>query len=305
MGPVLTVFSGLSPVKSRLLTLLVPLALCGFAVAQPVYNLLLQTPVFLVARQNIPSDVWLVVFVLSVFIPIGLALPAWLSYRRWPVFSLIWCWLISTVFAALFVAQLVQQSLGAYLLPFVAVALVSGLVVSWILLFSRWSILGYVIAAMAFIFPVWFLLFSPVLEQLENFAVVSTERQNPGEALPDIVFVILDELPLATLVDGQGRIDGGLFPGFARLQSMSNWYFDTTSVSDGTGAAVPAILTSHFPGEKPSQLTVAAQPVNLFTILRHHYEYNVAEAVTRFCPDSLCPRVGSGDWTRASALYWI
>jgi len=51
----------LSPVKNKLQLLLLPLALCGFAVAQPIYNLLLQTPVFLVARQNTPMDVWALV----------------------------------------------------------------------------------------------------------------------------------------------------------------------------------------------------------------------------------------------------
>jgi len=109
-------------------------------------------------------------------------------------------------------------------------------------------------------------------------------------------------LPLATLLDDAGQVDKLLFPGFARLQSMSNWYFDTTSVSDATGAAVPAILTSRYPDEKITELTVAAEPVNLFTILRHHYDYNVAEAVTRFCPRSLCPQVGPGHYSRIKAL---
>ena len=105
------------------------------------------------------------------------------------------------------------------------------------------------LAALAMIFPIWFLLFSPVLEQVDNFAVVSPERKNPEQPLPDIVFVLLDELPLATLVDREGLVDASLFPGFARLQSMSDWYFNTISVSDSTGTAVPSILTSRYPGK--------------------------------------------------------
>jgi len=292
----------LSPVKNKLQLFLLPLALCGFAVAQPIYNLLLQTPVFLVARQNTPADVWALVILLSFVLPLVSVLPALLTHRRWPVFSSVWCWLVSSVFAALFVAQLLQGALGSFWLLYIGVAIAIGIAVAWVLLFSRWSVLGTVLAAMAVLFPLWFLLFSPVLDQVDNYAAVPTDRNNPDQALPDIVFVLLDELPLATLVDDKGQIDKTLFPGFARLQSISNWYFDTTSVSDGTGAAVPAILTSRYPSEKNAGLTVATQPVNLFTILRHHYAYNVAEAVTRFCPQALCPRVGPGVYSRSRAL---
>ena len=62
----------LSPNKNKLKLLLLPVALCGFAVAQPVYNLLLQTPVFLVARQNTPLDVWALVLTLSLLLPTAL-----------------------------------------------------------------------------------------------------------------------------------------------------------------------------------------------------------------------------------------
>ncbi|MDX2416742.1 MAG: sulfatase-like hydrolase/transferase [Xanthomonadales bacterium] len=292
----------MSPVKTKLQLFLLPLALCGFAIAQPVYNLLLQTPVFLVARQNTLADVWALVLLLSFVLPGVLVLPAWLTYRRWPVFSSRWCWAISSIFAALFVAQLLQASVGAFWLLYIGLASVSGITISWFLLFSRWSILGTVLAALAVLFPFWFLLFSPVLNQVDNYAAVPTDRKTTDRPLPDIVFVLLDELPMATLVDDQGQVDGSLFPGFARLQSISNWYFNTTSVSDGTTGAVPAILTSRYPGKTSLGLTVAEQPVNLFTILRHHYGYNVVEAVTRFCPQALCPRVGPGIYSRIKAL---
>jgi len=289
-------------IVTRLQLFLLPLALCGFAIAQPVYNLLLQTPVFLVARQNTQADVWALVLILSFVLPVVLVWPAWLTHRRWPVFSSRWCWAISSIFATLFVAQLLQASAGPFWLLYIGLASVTGITISWILLFSRWSILGTALAALAVLFPFWFLLFSPVLNQVENYAAVPTDRKILEPPLPDIVFVLLDELPMATLVDDKGQVDKSLFPGFARLQSMSNWYFDTTSVSDGTGAAVPAILTSRYPNDNSMGLTVAAQPVNLFTILRHHYGYNVVETVTRFCPQSLCPRVGPGFYSRVNAL---
>ena len=291
------------PHKNNMDLLLLPIALCGFALAQPVYNLLLQTPVFLVARQNTPLDVWVLSLALSFALPLLLAMPGWWLRKRWPVFSFYWCWLISSVFACLFAAQLLQQSLGGNWILFIGAAIIIGAGFSWVLLATRWSVMTTVLAVIAVLFPLWFLLFSPVLRQVDEFAVATPIQADQNKVLPDIVFVILDELPLATLLDNSGQVDKKLFPGFARLQSMSDWYANTTSVSDGTGTAIPAILTGRYPAEDSPGLTVAQQPLNLFTVLGHHYQHNVAEAVTRFCPRSLCPRVGPGHYSRIKALF--
>jgi hypothetical protein len=289
-------------VRNRLHLLLLPFAMAGFSLAQPVYNLLLQTPVFLVARQNTALDVWVLVFVLSLLIPLLIAIPAWLTYKKWPAFSAGWGWLVSSLLLTLFFAQLYQQGLGDHWLIFCIAAALSGGIAGWILLFTRWSLLTPILSVFSALFPFWFLLFSPALEHIENHASIDTQRKNLGQPLPDIVFLILDELPLSTLLDENLQIDHSLFPGFARLQSMSDWYINTTTVSDGTVDAVPSILTGKYPKEIASELTVAAQPVNLFTILRQHYQFNVAEAVTRLCPQSLCPRTGSDSSTRVKAL---
>lgn len=292
----------MAPIKNKKLLLLLPFALCGFALAQPVYHLLLQTPVFLLARQNTRFDIWALVFGLSLVLPLLLALPGYLGYRRWPVFSSLWCWVLSSCFAALFVGQLLQSSIATHEWIYMALAVGVGAAIAWIMLFSKWAMLGSLLALIATLFPIWFLLFSPVLEKVDDYATISQPRDRADQPLPHVVFILLDELPMATLVDGQGQIDKELFPGFARLQSMSDWYANTTSVSDGTGAAVPAILTGRYPDEKGSGLTVAEQPINLFTMLRRHYSYNVAEAVTRFCPQALCPVVGPDHYRRFKAL---
>ncbi len=288
--------------RSKHLLLLLPFALSGFAVAQPIYNLLLNTPVFLLARQNTPVDVWALTAVMSVIGPLVLAFPGWLAWRRWPAFASLWCWVVSSSFAALFVAQLLQKNLGGHWVLFIGLAVGIGYAITWLLLFSRWQILTPVLAVFAAIFPLWFLLFSTVTEPFESFAAVPLDRQASDKPLPDIVFVILDELPLATLLNDKMQIDAALFPGFARLQSMSNWYYNTTSVSDGTVDAVPAILTGQYPGVEATELTVAGQPVNLFTILGELYRQNAAETVTRLCPQQLCPRSGPGMYPRFKAL---
>ncbi len=289
-------------VKNRLNLLLLPLALCGFAIAQPIYNLLLSTPIFLLARQNTIVDAWALAAVLSVFGPLALAFPSWLAWPRWPVASSLWCWVISGSFAALFVAQLLQSSLGGHWMLFTGLSVALGFVTTWLLLFSRWQILTPVLAVFAALFPIWFLFFSAVAQQSDSLAAIPLNRPASGKPLPDIIFIVLDELPLATLLNGNMQVDKALFPGFARLQSMSNWYYNTTSVSDGTVDAVPAILTGRFPKEEDLDPSVATYPLNLFTVLGQRYQYNVSESVTRLCPQALCPRSGPGTYARFKAL---
>ena len=281
---------------------LLPFVLCGFALSQPVYQLLLQSPEFLLARQNSNSDVWALVAVLSFAIPMVLALPGWLSRNRWPVFAAHWCWAICAVFAALFFAQLLQTALGDQWFLFVAIAIVFGLAAAWVLLFSRWSSMTSILAIPALIFPLWFLVSSPSLQQVDGFSDTPLERLNPEPPSADIIFVVLDELPMATLLGKDDQVDQELFPGFARLQSISDWYYNTTTVSDGTLDAVPSILTGLYPDETSRYLTFTEQPNNLFTYLRHHYQYNVAESVSRLCPQALCPRAGPGSFIRIKAL---
>jgi len=246
--------------------------------------------------------VWALAIVLSVIGPLVLALPGWLAWQRWPAFASLWCWLVSAAFASLFIAQLLQRNLGGHWLLFFGLVIAIGVALSWLLLFSRWRILTTVLAVFAAIFPLWFLFFSTVTEPFDSFAADELDTQASGKPLPDIVFVILDELPLATLLKDDQRVDQALFPGFARLQSMSNWYYNTTSVSDGTVDAVPAILTGKYPQEEDLDPSVATHPVNLFTILARLYQFNVAEAVTLLCPQELCPRTGPDTYSRFKAL---
>ena len=108
------------------------------------------------------------------------------------------------------------------------------------------------------------------------------------ESHAPIVFVTIDELPRATLMDASGRrIDAKRFPGFARLAQESTWYRNNTSVADFTGRAVPAIMT----GNSPEYTTLpisSDQPNSIFSLLGGKYKFNVTEVVTQVCPSDLC-----------------
>ena len=111
-----------------------------------------------------------------------------------------------------------------------------------------------------------------------------------------VVFVVLDEVPIASLMKPDGSIDRSRFPGFARLAESSTWYRNATSISPFTHDSLPAILTGKEPkeGDLP---TSADHPENLFTLLGGEVPLDVTEAVTEFCPSELCDRevAGFGD----------
>ena len=101
--------------------------------------------------------------------------------------------------------------------------------------------------------------------------------------------IILDELPLVSLLDSQGNIDPIRYPGFKAFSDISTWYKNTTTVSAWTEHAVPVILSGTYPDENKKQLpNFSDYPKNLFTLLSGSYNLNVYEQVTQLCPDWIC-----------------
>src|SRR5690606_38730393 len=117
-----------------------------------------------------------------------------------------------------------------------------------------------------------------------------------------IVMVVLDELPMASLLDEDGRVDETLFPGFARLAADSTWYRNTTSVSPTTPEAVPALLTGRYPGALDVPPTDASHPDNLFRAVEGTYDLNVWELVAQLCPPARCPAQGGASQQGLGAL---
>ncbi len=102
---------------------------------------------------------------------------------------------------------------------------------------------------------------------------------------PDrVVMVVLDELPLQSLLDGTGHVDAGLFPNIAKLAAGSTWYRNNTSVAPYTTVAVPAILTGDYPTKPAAIATAAVYPHNLFTLLGGTYHINSHENLEALNP---------------------
>jgi hypothetical protein len=102
-----------------------------------------------------------------------------------------------------------------------------------------------------------------------------------------MLLIAFDELPVNSLLDGKGRIDGARFPNFARLARGTTWFAHASTVGEGTTHAVPAILTGRFPkvGELP---VYTDHRQNLFTLLGGATHLHVVDEETHLCPPSLC-----------------
>jgi hypothetical protein len=287
-------------------------ALAGFGIAQPVFEVLAHTPVFLAARQNTVGDIWALTMCLGFVLPTMLAIPACMARDRYPRWSRLYLWFVSSILAGLLIAQLLRLLAGHSTmdwlntgfggLGFILIVVCLAVPLAYLLLYTRWKLLASVTAVIALFFPVQFLLFSPVIDEIrgspQSTLSIPGDIPNP----PDIVFLLLDELPVSTIMDNESGLDAALFPGFDRLRQISDWFVNTTSVADGTTDAVPSILTGLYPRERLSEATIAEQPVNLFTLLRHHYDFNVAETITGLCPQDKCPRPGDRMPSRFKAL---
>lgn len=107
----------------------------------------------------------------------------------------------------------------------------------------------------------------------------------PARPAP-VVFVVLDELPLVSLLGRSGDIDAATYPGFARLARMSTWYRNATTPQTFTKEALPALLTGSFPIRDVNR--TFEYPRNLFSLLGGTYEIRAADVPSNLCPPDLC-----------------
>jgi hypothetical protein len=139
-------------------------------------------------------------------------------------------------------------------------------------------------------------LLTPDTEALDPELVAAVGAQL-GDDPPDVVLLVFDALPLASLLDGEGHIDGELYPHFAALAADGTWYPNNTTVASFTPVAVPALLTGRVPDEadqslveRDGRVVVQGDDANLFTLLGGNYDVQAHEQVTEVCGEAVCPR---------------
>ena len=275
--------------------------LVGFAVAQPLFDLLARQADFFIFQNLARVDILALVVILSVLLPLGLVGVEGLiglvsqRLRRWVHHTILALGVALTILPALHPVDAVQ---GIFL---VYAALVLGTYAALFYAFFRPVRLFFSLLSPAvLVFPCLFVFASPVFRIIfSEDASLPVERVRIANP-PPIVFIILDELPLISLLNEHRQIDQVRYPNFAALAQNATWFRNATTVSDSTYHAVPAILTGNYP--EPDRLPHAIDhPHNLFTLLAGTYNLNASGPLTQLCPAHLCPQV-QGGWQRLPSV---
>lgn len=263
-------------------------ALCGFAVAQPIYDLIGQNAEFFVAHRLGPPGILAFVAALSLGLPALLLLIEALALRFGPSVQRAVHLVFVFALAAAFMAPLLNRvpSLAGYA-PVVLSVLLGGAVT---VLYARSSHLrsfATVLSPGIVAFPALFLLVSPVSSLMFSSAGAVASKAAVKNPVP-IVVVILDEFEAGSLLDENKAIDEVRFPNFAALARESWWFPHATTAWPETTRAVPAILTGLMPRGAHAVPTLQGHPNNLFTWLMGTYRFNAAETLTALCPEDVC-----------------
>ncbi len=196
--------------------------------------------------------------------------------------------LICTVLGALAIYGIVRQAVDAqpiaYLLLLVFAEVV--MVVLWLGVPSVRQLARYLCFATP-VFVLSFLLMSPVADLVLPGGQDVTSTGEGARAGGPVVFIVFDELPVASLLDGEGQVDAASFPGFARLADGSTWFRNNTTVAPDTIQAVPAVVTGRYPTDARYAIA-GTYPESVFTALGGDYRMQAFEVVTKLCPGSLC-----------------
>lgn len=265
--------------------------LSGFALAEPLLDILGKNPEFFSVRRSTSTQI--VLFALAVTLIPPLALLAVELLVR--VFNRPAADVLHLVFVAALVAVIALHALtsdsslsGAVALVIAAVAGVLGA-----LLYRQSPPVGSFLTVLApapLIFLALFL-FSSDASKLVFVKNPDVQTQRVRSTVP-VVLIVFDEFAPVSLMDAREKIDAQRYPNFAALARNSTWYRSATTVQWLTEQAVPAVLTGILPVEKGHPLPVYADhPRNIFTLLGKGYRVRAVESITQLCPEKICHEV--------------
>jgi hypothetical protein len=276
-------------------------ALSAFAVAQPLFDLLGDTPEFFVVRGSTTWDI--VAFAVGVLLvpPLvlfGLELLGRLAHPRLgDVLHLVFVAGLATLIALQALKRLADLSTPLSFALAAALGVAAAAAYAW-----RPGLRTFVtvLAPAPLVFIALFLIDSP-LEKLSLETEARAEPFPPVESTTPVVLVVLDELPTVSLMDERRRIDPVRLPNLAALAADSTWFRNATTVHEHTTESIPSMLTGKNPRHGRLPL-LSDHPDNLFTFLGGSYRMHVFEPVTQLCPTDLCPRQRDSFPARMSAL---
>lgn len=274
--------------RGELRNLLEVAALVGLVITQPLLDILGRSPDFFLFYRATSGEILLLVALIAVAPTLLLAGLGALSRLAGRVTRAA----VHTLLVALLLAALAVQ-VGRHLsplrgVPLLLVAVVAG--AAGAAAHRKWSVPGRVLRLAAVGPPAFVGLF--VFASPTSVVVLPRDGAEAGAAQgagghPPVVVLVLDELPLVSLLGPDGRIDATRFPHFAQLAEGSTWYRNATGVSGWTPYALPAMLTGRYPSAH-SAPHYSQYPDNLFTAFGGLYDIRAEESITRLCPPSRC-----------------
>ena len=280
--------------SAELRCLLELLVLCGFVVAQPLFDVAGRSPELFLFRRATGPDI----LALAALVAVGPPLVLWAAEalvglagrrpRRLAHLGVVAGLLV------LLAIQVTKHLTGVRGVPLVGLGVAAGVAAT--VAYARSSVarlwLGYAAPA-PLVFALLFVTISPVGKLVAGDHDGGwTSAATPAGKRPPVVMVVLDEFPLRSLLDSHGRIDRRVYPNFAAFADQSTWYRNATGVGPFTPDAMPAMLTGRYPSRPNVAPTYGEYPGNLFTLLSGSYDVWASESVTQLCPPQVCVTSG-------------
>ncbi|WFE40078.1 sulfatase-like hydrolase/transferase [Micromonospora sp. WMMD998] len=268
-------------------------ALIGLVVTQPLLDVLGRSPDFFLFHRATRGDVLLLVALIAVAPTLPVAALGALSLLGGRATRAA----VHTTLVGLLLAALAVQ-VGRHLTPLRGVPLLlaaGGAGAAAAVAHRRWRALRRVLRVAAIgpaVFVGLFLFASPASAVVLPRGDGGTAGVAGAGTHPPVVMIVLDELPLVSLLGPDGRIDATRYPNFAALADGSTWYRNATGVSGWTPYALPAMLSGRYP-ERGVAPHYSQYPDNLFTALGGLYQIKAEESITRLCPPSRCEQPAS------------
>jgi hypothetical protein len=266
------------------------LALFALAISQPLLDLLGRNAEFFLARGAPPMDIVLLGLIVAVVIPLVVAGAIVLVARVHEPTGRVLLYLALTMFAGLLALAVIERTPLAGLPGPVEIALGLAAGAGVAAAFRRFetvrSLVRFAAVAPVVVLAI-FLFTSSVSPLVFTASAIAQPAQVPVGNPAPVVMVVFDEFPVASLMDGDGNLQAGVYPNFARLAADGTWFRNAATVQQQTENSLPAVLTGNNPsgGKLP---TANEYPANLFTLLADTYDIEAREAVTQLCPDYAC-----------------
>ena len=257
------------------------IALCSFSVAQPVYDVLADSPELFTSYRVDGLDLIAFILTISLVIPAVLAtlfvLTLKVSKNCGKYYFRISAGLLLVLFVSLALRD-TEISVAIRLGIGVLIALGALMLLEKsdpLKIWLSWLAVG------ALIFPISFL-FNPNISTL--FSTQSASISSDIESAKHPVFLIVfDKLPTSILINKNHEIDSDRYPNFSAFANDAYWFRNNTASAQDTISSVPNILTGNYPeGKKTPNL--ATYPRNLFVHMQNNFNMNVMEYVTSLNP---------------------